>query len=76
MRTPLDDVGSNAHGWCGWVDVRVAHHKFLENIILDSATELMRLDSRLFRRMGSGSLWAGAVANRWRGMGGGWLRRM
>ncbi len=40
-RGVFDNVGDNAHRRCGRVDIRVANHEFLEDVILDRALEFL-----------------------------------
>jgi hypothetical protein len=41
-RRVADDVGDDAHRWRRWVDVGVADHELLENVVLQRAGELVR----------------------------------
>ena len=45
-----DDVGHDPHAGLGRVDVRVADHELLEDVVLDGARQLLRADALLFRR--------------------------
>ena len=44
----LDDVTNDAHAWCRWVDVGVAHHELFQNVVLNGATELVLTHALLF----------------------------
>ena len=38
----FDDVGNDAHGGLGRIDISVADHELLENVVLDGAGKLLR----------------------------------
>jgi len=42
------DVRDDAHGGFGRIDIGVAHHVFFEDVVLDGAGKLFRLDALLF----------------------------
>ena len=44
----LKDVSNDAHAGLWRVDVGVAHHELLEDVVLDSARELLLLHALLF----------------------------
>ena len=44
------DVGDDAQGWRGRIDVGVPHHEFFEHVVLDRAGELGRRDALFLRR--------------------------
>lgn len=39
LRRVPEDVADDAHGWRGWVDEGVAHHKLLQDVVLDCTLE-------------------------------------
>ena len=45
-----EDVGDDAHGRLGRVDIGVAHHELFENVVLDGAAELLRGHALLLAR--------------------------
>ena len=45
-----EDVGDDAHGRLGRIDVGVAHHELFENVVLDGASELLRGHALLLAR--------------------------
>ena len=45
-----EDVGDDAHGMFGRVDIGVAHHEFFENVVLDRARELVLRHALFLRR--------------------------
>jgi len=45
-----EDVGDDPHALGRWVDVRVADHVLLENVVLNGPGELLQLYSLLERR--------------------------
>ena len=47
-RSVAEDVRDDAHRGLRWVDVRVAHHEFLENVVLDGSAQLVGRDPLLF----------------------------
>ena len=49
-RRVRDDVGHDPHARLGRVDVSVADHELLEDVVLDGAGELLRADPLLLRR--------------------------
>jgi hypothetical protein len=49
-RSVGEDVGDDAHRPLGRVDVGVAHHEFLEDVVLDRARELLGRDTLFLRR--------------------------
>src|SRR5258706_9918048 len=50
MGAILKYIGNQAHGRGRWIDVRIANHKFLKNVILDRATKVLRFYTLLLRR--------------------------
>ena len=46
----LEDVRNDAHRRRRRIDVRIAHHELFEDVVLDGARELFRIDALLFRR--------------------------
>ena len=42
------NIADDAHAWSGWIYIGVAHHEFLQNIILDGARKLFRFETLLF----------------------------
>src|SRR5215472_13072733 len=49
-RSVPKDVPDNPHRGCRWVDIGVADHKLLQNVILDRPSKLLRPDALLFGR--------------------------
>ncbi len=45
-----ENIGDNAHGGFGRIDVGVAHHVLFENVILNRARKLVLADSLFFSR--------------------------
>ena len=43
-----ENIADNVHGMARRIDIRVADHEFLEDIVLDGAGELLRGDALLF----------------------------
>ena len=50
LRRVLDDVADDAHAGRGRVDVGVAHHELLENVVLDRSAQLVLRHALLFGR--------------------------
>ena len=48
FRGVFDDVGNDPHAWRRRVDIGVADHEFLENVVLDGAVELVLRDAGFF----------------------------
>ena len=47
LRGVLEDVGNDLHGECRGIDVGVAHHELLQNIVLDGTCHLLELGALL-----------------------------
>ena len=43
----FEDIGNNLHGECWRVDVSVAHHEFLQDIVLDGTGHFFQLGALL-----------------------------
>lgn len=50
LRRVPEDVADDAHGWRRWVDEGVAHHKLLQDVVLDRALEKVLCRPLLFGR--------------------------
>ena len=50
LRRVLDDVGHDPHARLGRIDVGVADHELLEDVVLDRAGELLAVDALLLTR--------------------------
>src|SRR5690606_12580412 len=48
-RAVAEDVTHDAHARTRWIDVGVAHHELLEDVVLDGALQLFRLHTLFFR---------------------------
>ena len=44
-----EDVSDDLHGEGGRVDVRVTHHELLQNVVLDSPCQLLKLSALITR---------------------------
>ena len=50
LRRVTEDVADYAHGWRRWVDEGVAHHKLLQDVVLDCTLEKVLCRPLLFGR--------------------------
>ena len=50
LRGVAEDIADDPHGAFRRIDIRVAHHEFFENVVLDGAVELFRRHALLFSR--------------------------
>ena len=47
LRSIFKDVGNDLHGKCRRIDIGIAHHEFLQNIVLDGTGHFFKLGSLL-----------------------------